>query len=327
MPAPAAYLLLSKEEWRLKTDAAFLLANPCRLCPRACGVNRLANEPGFCQAPGSLYISSIFPHHGEEPPLSGTGGSGTVFFSFCTLRCVFCQNWQISSQGEGEPYTPERLARGMMNLQTLGCHNINLVTAGHFLPWVLKALHLAVPLGLSIPIVYNCSGYETPEVLEILAGIVDVYLPDMKYANAEPARQYSHAGDYVAVNRAAIKTMFRQVGPLKLDTNEIATRGLIIRHLVLPVQEAGSADIAGYLARTYDPADILISLMAQYRPLYQACEHPRLSRGITTAEYEQAKKVFLEAGFGGYFQDVEKLDTAFVINFKERKTEPLTGKN
>jgi putative pyruvate formate lyase activating enzyme len=327
MSALSSYLLLSEQSWQEKIDKAFSLANPCRLCPRNCMVNRLAGEKGYCKAPGELFISSIFPHHGEEPPVSGTGGSGTVFLSFCTLRCIFCQNFQISSAGEGERYSHEQLADRMVWLQEQGCHNINVVTGSHYLPWFLQALHLAVPKGLTIPVVYNCSGYESVEALDILNSIVDIYLPDMKYGDDESGRKYSSVPDYVEVNRVAIKTMFKQVGPLKVDRNGIARRGLIIRHLVLPNNRSHSQSIARYLARTYDPADIFISLMAQYRPLHRANDYPEIARGITVDEYEPIKQLFINLGFEGFFQEADKMDISFVIDFKKRKSERLTGED
>jgi putative pyruvate formate lyase activating enzyme len=313
-------------DWDRKIAAADRLAQSCSLCPRRCGVNRLAGERGFCQAADRLTISSIFAHHGEEPPLSGTAGSGTVFFTHCTLQCVFCQNFQISHEQEGRPYTEDELGRELLRLQAEGCHNINLVTPTHFLPWILRAFKLATAAGLHLPVVYNCSGYELPQTLAILDGVVDVYLPDMKYGADEAARCYSQAGDYVEVNRQAIREMFRQVGALRLDEQGIARRGLIIRHLVLPDGLAGSRSILDFLLATFDPQDISISLMAQYRPIFNAAQYPRISRRITTAEYEPVRQAFLAAGFEGFYQEPEEMDESFLIDFKQRKSEPLTGR-
>jgi putative pyruvate formate lyase activating enzyme len=270
-----------------------------------------------------MRISSIFPHHGEEPPISGTGGSGTVFFSHCTLRCVFCQNHQISHGGEGREYTPGELAKHMIALQNRGCHNINLVTASHFLPQVIEALKTASAGGLDIPIVYNCGGYETLETLAILKDVVDIYLPDMKYGNDSSAARYSGAQDYTSVNQAAIREMFRQAGPLKTDESGLAFRGLLIRHLVLPDNAAGSEKVRGFLKETFDPHDIWLSIMAQYRPLYRANEYESINRLITAEEYYPVREAFISDGFEGYFQEVEKLDSAFVIDFKKRKFEEL----
>jgi putative pyruvate formate lyase activating enzyme len=273
-----------------------------------------------------MRISSIFPHHGEEPPVSGTGGSGTVFFSHCTLRCIFCQNYQISHDGEGERYLPEDLARRCVGLQDAGCHNINLVTPGHYLPWILEALREAAAGGLHIPVVYNCGGYETGEALGILDGVVDIYLPDMKYGGDEAALQYSNAPDYVAVNRRAVREMFRQVGPLRVDARGVARRGLIVRHLVLPGGEAGSESVREFLAATFDPHDIAMSVMAQYRPLYRARECAAIDRRVTAVEYAAVRDAFIRSGFEGYYQEIESLDSSFVIDFRERKFERLDGK-
>jgi putative pyruvate formate lyase activating enzyme len=327
MSKNASYIYLTSKEWDEKIEKLDRIASSCELCPRRCGVNRLINEKGFCGAPGQIVVSSIFPHHGEEPPLSGTGGSGTVFFTYCTLKCIFCQNYQISHLAEGRPYTPSELAEKMLSLQSMGCHNINLVTATHFLPWVARALKEAASRGLTLPVVYNCGGYELASVISFLSGIVDIYLPDMKYGSNAPAKRYSKAPDYVAVNREAIREMFRQVGPLRMDGNGIAFRGLCIRHLVLPDGEAGSADILNYLKSIFDPRDLYISLMAQYRPLHRAAAFPRINRQITLREYEPLRQEFINAGFDGFYQELSKIDTGFVIDFMKRKTERLTGDN
>jgi putative pyruvate formate lyase activating enzyme len=321
-----SFSFLSPVEWDERIEEADRIASACELCPRRCGVNRLKGEKGFCRAPGELVISSIFPHHGEEPPISGKNGSGTVFFSYCTLKCLFCQNYQISHEAQGETYTPSRLAQKLLDLERQGCHNINLVTPAHFLPWILQALKEAAAGGLSIPLVYNSGGYESPAALGLLKGIVDIYLPDMKYGEADAARQYSNAGDYVEVNREAIIEMFKQVGPLRIDKNEIAYRGLCIRHLALPHGRAYSENIVQFLATSFDPRDLTISLMAQYRPLYRAHEFPELSRGPTHEEYDSIKRLFEQANINGYYQEMEKLDGTFCIDFNKRKYEPLTGR-
>jgi putative pyruvate formate lyase activating enzyme len=325
MGSSPSYLLLSPEDWERKIDAAEDLARRCRLCPRACGIDRASGETGFCGAGGVCRVSSAFAHHGEEPPLSGTGGSGTVFFSYCTLRCMFCQNYQLSHQGEGREYTPEEFAGELLRLQNEGCHNVNLVTATHYLPWWLRALREAATRGLELPVVYNCGGYESLQTIGLLNGIVDIYLPDMKYGDNGPAGELSSAPDYVEVNQAAIRAMFRQVGPLKVNRDGIATRGLCIRHLVLPNGLAHSARIVSFLTSTFDPADIAISLMAQYRPLHRASEYPPVNRRLHAAEYQDVRALFERAGFEGFFQDVEELDASFVIDFTTRKRERLTG--
>jgi putative pyruvate formate lyase activating enzyme len=326
MPRKPSYSYLPAADWDALIARLDEIASSCALCPRKCGVNRLKGERGFCGAPGELHISSAFPHHGEEPPLSGTGGSGTVFFSFCTLKCAFCQNFQISHEGVGEPWSVERLARTMIDLQRRGCHNINLVTATHFLPWVARALRMAAAQGLNIPIIYNCGGYELADVMRLLKDMVDVWLPDMKYGDDGPAREYSRAKDYVSVNQAAIREMARMAGPLRIDERGIAQRGLIIRHLVLPNDKAGSGTIVAFLKSAVDTHDIAMSVMAQYRPAYKGREHPDIARGPTAEEYLSAARIFKDAGFAGDFQEHEALDGAFFIDFEKRKDEPLTGR-
>ena len=325
MTRSPSYTFLSEADWDDRIRLADSLASSCTLCPRACGVNRLNGEIGFCKAPGNLVISSIFPHHGEEPPISGSRGSGTVFFTYCTLQCVFCQNFQLSHQAEGRAYSPRELAEAMMDLQRRGCHNINLVTPTHFLPWVLRALKEALGLGLSIPIVHNNGGYETVESLTLLKDIVDVYLPDMKYGRAEEAKRYSHAADYVEVNQKAVRTMLRQVGPLRLDKNNIAYRGLCIRHLVLPSGGAGSEHVVDFLMKAFDPLDLTVGLMAQYRPLFHAAQFPEISRTIEAREYDGARSLFEHADIAGFYQELPRLDERFCIDFKKRKSQPLTG--
>lgn len=321
----ASYVYLTEDEWDQRITRLFALTESCTLCPRKCGINRKQEQYGFCGAPGNLVISSIFPHHGEEPPISGMYGSGTVFFSYCTLQCCFCQNYQISHENEGKAYSIEELADEMLALQNKGCHNINLVTATHFLPWVISALKAASNKGLTIPIVYNCSGYESEDTISALHGIIDIYLPDMKYGNAISAQRFSKATDYVEANQAVIRAMFRQVGPLKIDSNGIAYHGLCIRHLVLPNDSAASNLVLNFLKSTFDPQDIYISLMAQYRPLYKAEQFDEINRMVSLEEYESVKNSFLDAGFGGFFQEITEMDNGFIIDFKKRKSEALTG--
>jgi putative pyruvate formate lyase activating enzyme len=213
----------------------------------------------------------------------------------------------------------------MLELQRKGCHNINLVTATHFLPWVIKALRIACEKGLEIPIVYNCGGYELAEVISLINGIVDIYLPDMKYGTPGPPEIYSGAADYIEVNRAAVKEMFRQAGRLKIDKEGIAYRGVCIRHLVLPNDESGTLALLDYLKKSFDPSDIFISLMAQYRPLFRAHEYTAIDRTVEPDFYEKAAKAFIDAGFEGYYQEIERMDRAFIIDFTKRKEEPLTG--
>jgi putative pyruvate formate lyase activating enzyme len=318
-----SYTYLTEKDWDDRIIQTDMLASPCCLCPRKCRVNRLAGQKGFCRAPGNMVVSGTFPHFGEEPPVSGTKGSGTIFFSYCTLKCLFCQNFQISHEAAGNPYSPAALASKMLDLQGQGCHNINLVTASHFLPWLLRAIREAAAKGLYIPIVYNNGGYESVETLKLLYGIVDIYLPDMKYGCPGYAAQYSNAPDYIDINRAAVKEMFRQVGPLKTDGNGIVKRGLCIRHLVLPNGRACSENVLDFLVSSFDPQDLTISLMAQYRPMYRAKEFPELDSVIDAGEYEKTRNLFESAEIGGFYQQVEKLNEKFCIDFSKRTTEPL----
>lgn len=326
MGRPASYTYLSLPEWDSAISALDSIASACALCPRRCGVDRFSGGRGFCGAPGGLVISSIFPHHGEEPPISGSGGSGTVFFSHCTLRCVFCQNFQISHLFEGRPYEVSELAAVMLGLQEQGCHNINLVTPTHFLPWIVRAVREAAAKGLAIPLVYNCGGYEVAGVMSLLSGIVDIFLPDMKYGRGADAALLSGAPDYVDANRAAVREMFRQVGPLSMDHEGVAESGLCIRHLVLPEGMAGSQNILEHLASAYDPEDIWVSVMAQYRPIFKAVSVPAVNRRVSAEEYGRVRDAFIGRGFLGFYQEIGDLGEDFVIDFRKRKRERLGGR-
>ncbi len=298
--------MISDTELQVRIDAAYGLLEACRVCPRECGVNRLKNDKlGFCRSGLNPIISSVSPHHGEEPPLSGTKGSGTVFFTNCNLRCVYCQNYPISQMGNGEERTPGELACQMLWLQEQGCHNLNLVTPTHFVPQILKALGIAMQRGFNLPIVYNTSGYESMETLRLLDGIVDIYLPDMRYSDNAAAMKYSTAPDYPELNRAAIKEMYRQVGNLVLDEEGIAKQGLIIRHLVLPGNRAGTEGVMKFLANEISK-DVSISLMSQYFPAHRAGEFKELNRRIASEEYEEAYQIMLKYGLeNGWIQNLE----------------------
>lgn len=259
----------------------------CDLCPRECGAQRLAGERGECGAGKQVEISGFGPHFGEEFPLVGRGGSGTIFFAFCSLRCVFCQNYEISRGRDRYEVSMEELAQIMLKLQRMGCENINLVTPTHYVPQIVEALEEACNRGLDLPVVYNCSGYEKPETLRMLDGVVDIYLPDIKYADTEIARKYSQISDYPRVAREALKEMHRQVGDLVLDEKGVAVRGLIIRHLVLPGGLAGTAELMDFIAREVSPAS-WINVMDQYHPAYLARRYPEIDRRITAAEYRDA---------------------------------------
>ena len=267
----------------------------CDLCPRQCHANRLHGETGYCGAGQDLTVYTAFLHRGEEPPISGQKGSGTVFFSGCNLKCIYCQNYRFSHSLSGATITPEQLARIMLRLQEQGAENINLVTATHFLYPVLRALGLAVERGLHLPIVWNTSGYENSQLLRLLDGIVDIYLPDMKYADPQAARKYSTAPDYPAVNLAAVEEMFRQVGHLRIDREGAARRGLIIRHLVLPHGLAGTGRIMRLIADRISRR-VHVSLMSQYLPVWSARQDPLLNRRVTVSEYRRAVRALQQAG-------------------------------
>jgi putative pyruvate formate lyase activating enzyme len=281
----------------------------CDLCPHACKVNRLKNEEGFCHSGQRPVVSSYCAHKGEEPALSGGRGSGTIFFGNCNMRCVYCQNFQISQDYEGQKANDTdclTLARHMLFLQDeLKCHNINLVSPSHFVAQIVRAVLEAVPLGLHLPLVYNTGGYDAVETLRELEGIVDIYMPDIRYASAENGRKYSLAPDYPAYNRAAIKEMFRQVGNLLVDENEVAYRGLIVRHLILPNGLAGSRDSLTWLAEEVS-GDVTISLMSQYYPCHKAGGIKELSRTVTYEEYSEATGLLEELGLeNGWLQEMD----------------------
>lgn len=296
---------ISQDALNNRIEAAYQLLEACRVCPRECGVNRLKNDKlGFCRSGLNPVISSASPHHGEEPPLSGTKGSGTIFFTNCNLRCLYCQNYPISQLGNGAERTPGELACQMLWLQEQGCHNLNLVTPTHFMPQILKALGIARDRGFNLPIVYNTSGYEAVESLRLLDGIVDIYLPDMRYSDDKAALKYSIAPHYPEINRAAVKEMYRQVGNLVCDENGIAKRGIIIRHLVLPNGLSGTESIMKFLAEEIS-RDVYISLMSQYFPAYKANEHKELSRRTTAAEYNDACRIMEKYGLeNGWVQEL-----------------------
>jgi putative pyruvate formate lyase activating enzyme len=260
----------------------------CRLCPRECGVNRMAGEKGFCRATSRLMIYSAHPHFGEEVSLVGKNGSGTIFFSNCNLRCVFCQNWPISHEGRGEEISDNDLADLMLYMQQIGCHNINLVTPTHVMPNILNATRIAHLKGLCIPLVYNTSGYEQVEILKFLDGVVDIYLPDMKFMDAEEARIYmAGASDYPEMGKKALLEMQRQVGPHTTDEDGIAVRGVMIRHLVMPNRVAGTEKFVRWVAANL-PKSTYVNIMHQYHVDYKAFEYSKIQRSIKAEEYIEA---------------------------------------
>ena len=284
-----AYEKLEREgKLAQRTKQAYDIFENCQLCPRHCGVNRQKGERGFCRAPLKPVIFSHHPHFGEEMCLVGGGGSGTIFFSNCNLRCIFCQNWPIAHEGRGKEVEDEDLADMMLHLQKIGCHNINLVTPTHVMPNILNATRIALKKGLRLPLMYNTSGYERLEMLKILDGIVDIYKPDMKYMDADKAAKYSSgASDYPEVTKKAVIEMNRQVGVLHLDKQGIALRGVIIRHLVMPNQVAGTDKFAKWVAEAL-PKNTYVNIMAQYRVEYKAFDYPEIARGITVQEFLEA---------------------------------------
>ncbi len=271
-----------------RVKQAYDLFENCQLCPRKCGVDRKKGVKGFCRAPLKPVIYSYHPHFGEEIPLVGGKGSGTIFFSNCNLRCVFCQNWPIAHEGRGKEVQDEELADMMIHLQKIGCHNINLVTPTHVMPNILNATRIALKKGLHLPLMYNTSGYERIEILRMLEGVVDIYKPDMKYTDADKAAKYSAgASDYPEVTQKAILEMHRQVGVLKLDNQGIALRGVIIRHLVMPNRVAGTEKFVKWVAEAL-PKSTYVNIMAQYRVEYKAYDYPEIARGITPQEFLEA---------------------------------------
>ncbi len=260
----------------------------CDLCARYCHVDRTTGMEGaVCRTGEKAVVSSFAPHHGEEAPLSGRRGSGTIFFSWCNLRCLYCQNWDISWQGHGIEVGPDELAGMMLALQDRGCHNINFVSPSHVVAQIIEALVPAAAAGLRLPLVYNTGGYDSPEALALLDGIVDIYMPDAKYADPEVARKYSKVRDYVVVNQAALKEMHRQVGDLSVDDYGIARRGVLLRHLVLPDGLAGTREVLRFVAEALSPRTY-INIMAQYRPCYRAGEFPELGRRPSAVEVREA---------------------------------------
>jgi putative pyruvate formate lyase activating enzyme len=291
---PAYLALLESGDLQERVRAAYKRLEACDLCPRLCGVNRREGELGSCRTGEDAVVSSAGPHFGEESPLVGRHGSGTLFFAWCNLRCRYCQNETISQFGEGAPLSPEQIASLMLDLQDRGCHNINLVSPSHVVPHILAATLIAAQAGLRVPLVYNTGGYDSLKTLALLDGVIDLYMPDMKYGDAGVGERYSGIADYPAVNQAAVAEMHRQVGDLVLDERGIAQRGLLVRHLVLPEGLAGTTDVLAFLARL--SPNTYLNVMNQYRPCYQAGDLPPLDRRITRAEYLEAVHLAHQAG-------------------------------
>ena len=295
--------MLPPDQLHQRVKSAYGRLRRCDLCPHDCGVNRIAGETGVCRAGSRPRIASANIHRGEEPPISGSRGSGTIFLTGCSLSCRFCQNFPISQLDNGEELTPSELAGRMLRLQERKAHNINFVTPTHYLPQILAAIRMALDRGFSLPIVWNSSGYEKVDALELLDGVVDIYLPDMKYHDDATARNYSSAPGYREVNQAAVREMLRQVGHPAMDDDGVATRGLIIRHLVLPEGADGAAGILPWIADNLG-RETHVSLMKQYFPAHRAAETPALGRKLTDAEYDAAVTILEDVGLeNGWVQE------------------------
>ena len=320
------YIPLSRSgELERRAEALEARLASCDICPRNCKVNRLHNETGFCHSGFLPIVSSVCAHRGEEPAISGQRGSGTVFFGNCNMRCVYCQNYQISQswrEQKSNEIDCKALAANMLYLQDdLKCHNINFVSPSHFVPQMVRAIAEAAPMGLHIPIVYNTGGYDSLDTLKQLDGIIDIYLPDIRYADNKTARKYSQAPDYVVHNRAAIKEMYRQVGDLVVDKNGLAQRGLIVRHLILPNGLAGSEESLEWISGELSPA-VTMSVMSQYSPQHRAHKIPLLSRKISVAEYEGVVGVLFRLSMeNGWLQELSSSDT-YLPDF-EREGHPF----
>ncbi|NIP73324.1 MAG: radical SAM protein [Gammaproteobacteria bacterium] len=293
---PAYLSLVHSGELARRVERAYRHMEDCDLCARYCRVNRRETLKGVvCRTGERAVVNGFGAHHGEEDPLRGWRGSGTIFFSWCNLRCVFCQNWEISQRGMGGEREPEEIAEMMLELQGHDCHNINLVTPSHVVGQILAAVRIAAERGLRLPLVYNTGGYDSPEALALLDGVIDIYMPDMKYADEAAAHRYSHVRDYPRVNRAAVKEMHRQVGDLVVDAAGIARRGLLVRHLVLPGDVANTEEVLRFVAEEISP-DTYVNLMDQYYPCYRAQDYPPLDHPLTAPEYRRAQETAARLG-------------------------------
>lgn len=295
MVEPSYRKLHKSGELKKRIEKLLGLLDSCTLCPRMCGVNRRDGETGYCNSSLELKIASAFPHFGEERPLVGRKGSGTIFLSHCNLLCTFCQNYDISHLGHGEKVTVSRFAQLMIALQNQGCHNINFVTPTHFVPQIISALPNAIKMGLNIPLVYNCGGYESIRVIKLLRGIIDIYMPDVKFSRDEEARKYAAASGYFEVVKNVLKEMHDQTGDLIENSDGIAVKGLLIRHLIMPNNVAGSDTILKFIADEISKHSY-VNIMDQYRPCYKAGQDKLINRAITGTEYRAAVNAAKEYG-------------------------------
>jgi len=326
---PGYIALYRSGELERRAEALEARLASCDICPRDCGVNRLQGELGYCHSGRLPIVSAVCAHHGEEPAISGTRGSGTIFFGNCNMRCVYCQNYQISQNWKKQKSKEtdcHTLAEKMLYLQEeLGCHNINFVSPSHFVPQLVRAVVEAVRMGLKLPLVYNSSGYDSVATLKELDGVISIYLPDLRYASDEWARKLSHAPDYVARAREAIKEMYRQVGDLVVDESGVARKGLIVRHLILPNGLAGSRESLTWLVREVSRS-VAVSIMSQYMPMHRARQIPGLSRKITVAEREEVLRLVDELGIdNGWLQEMGAAEE-YLPDF-EREGHPFSSAN
>lgn len=326
---PGYVRLCRSDELERRARALEARLASCDICPRDCKVNRLQNELGYCRSGRLPTVSAVCAHHGEEPAISGTRGSGTVFFGNCNMRCVYCQNYQISQnwrKQKSKETDCRTLAERMLRLQDeLGCHNINFVSPSHFVPQLLRAVVEAVPMGLRLPLVYNSSGYDSVATLKELDGVISIYLPDLRYASDKWARKFSHARNYVTQARQAIKEMHRQVGDLVMDESGLAQKGLIVRHLILPTGLAGSEESLTWLVREVSPT-VTLSIMSQYMPMHRAPRIPLLSRKITVEEHEKVLRLLDDLGIeNGWVQELASAEQ-YLPDF-ERQGHPFPPVN
>ncbi|MCC5909060.1 MAG: radical SAM protein [Clostridiaceae bacterium] len=297
---PSYLSLLDNNELKKRVDKLKEMLTNCVLCPHHCQVNRLQGERGFCRTLDNVVISGADPHFGEERELVGRYGSGTIFFSHCNLKCVFCQNYEISHCGEGDEITADSLAKVMLHLQAKRCHNINLVSPGHIVPQIVEAIYIAAQEGLNIPIVYNTNGYDLTDTIKLLEGIIDIYMPDIKFSDDTTAEEYLKVKKYATISKEAVKEMYRQVGDLKTNDDDIAYSGLLIRHLIMPQNLAGTEAIMEFIAHELSE-NTYVNIMAQYYPAYKAYDYEKLNREITKEELDFALKAAREAGLKNAF--------------------------
>lgn len=301
----AAYLNLSSSELQQRAEKAYALYSSCTVCPHACEVDRTGEGRGVCGQSDRLVMGASVQHFGEEPPFTGTRGVGNIFVTSCNLRCDYCQNFQISQENLGKEYSYQQVAQQMLGLQEQGVHFIGWVSPSHVVPGLLKSLAIARDRGLHLPVIYNTNGYDALPTLKLLDGIVDIYLPDLKYAKNDLAREFSHIKNYVDHSRSAVLEMYRQVGPLTLNNDGLAERGMVVRHLVLPDDTAGTWETLCFIALELS-TKVPVSLMSQYRPVHKAAADSRISRRIVAEEYEAALQMTRELGIETVFtQDLE----------------------